>query len=320
MKKTRKTLLVGFMTFTSTLFYLVACGEETGNPNNFNPREAGSGSSGEGGGSSSGGDGDIDAANTSVKVLDLDSTQGITGNEVSNWLDSSGNNNTGAAVGGPLPVETAIYGKRAVRFDGTKYLEIADSPSLQMGTGNFLLAAVVLYKPTATDKSHVIASKASRSEPLTGPALLANYAFLPGAPTDQSTSVAALLRDGTKATAIVTVAVPQPEVDKPHLIVLHRKGQSFTLRVDRQDRGLGLVTETVLDTSAPGTPLRLGGDNSPGHGLIGHIGEVVMYRGNISDRTLGEIEGALSNKWLRPPVIPDGGADGGDAGDAGDGG
>jgi hypothetical protein len=305
------------MTFTSALFYLVACGEETGNPNNFNPREAGGGGSTDEGGSSSGGDGDVDAANVAVKVLNLDSTQGIAGNDVTNWLDSSGNNNTGAAVGGPLPVEAAIYGKRAVRFDGTKYLEVADSPSLQMGTGNFLLAAVVLYTPTTTDKSHVIVSKSSRTEPLNGPALMANYAFLPGAPTDQSTSVAALLRDGTKATAMAAVAVPQPEVGKPHLIVLHRRGQTFNIRVDRQDRGLGLVTETILDTSAPGTPLRLGGDNSPGRGLIGHIGEVVMYRGNISDRTLGDIEGALSNKWLRPPVVPDGGADGGDAGDGG---
>jgi len=292
----------------------LACGGDDTSSAQFRPRDdAGGGVAAEGGPSET----TTDASGPPfVKVLDLDATLGITGAEVLTWLDSSGNSNTGAAVAGALPVEAAINGKRAVRFDGTRHIEVADSPSLQMGTGDFVLAVVATYETANTATSHILAAKQAPNAPLLGPALLANYAFRPGNLTDRSTTVAGLLRDGAKGEAMAVQAVPQPEAGKPHLFLLYRKGDFYTLRVDRADRGTGAKTEVIVDTSAPGAPLRIGGDGVAGHGIVGHIGEVVLVKGAMPERERERLESDLVNKWLRPPPPPpaDAGRDASDSG------
>ncbi|MEZ4264712.1 MAG: hypothetical protein R3B36_36940 [Polyangiaceae bacterium] len=267
-----------------------------------------SGTTGEGGGGEGGtsSDGSADTGPEGpTKVLDLD-TQTTLKNEieVSTWLDATGNNNTAVATPTPLAVEPGINGRPAVRFDGAHHMVLADSPTLQVGTEDFLLAVVAMWEEADTAQSHVIFAKQLGAAPLTGPAIMANHAFLPGDPTDRSTSVAVVLRDGTKAESVAVRAVPAPDPSKPHLIVLRRAAGVLELRVDRTAKGT-TTFDRNLDASAIGSAAALGGDGQAGRYLKGFIGQVVLYRGTVSTRELGNIEGGLHNRWL---TIVDAGA------------
>lgn len=312
----RRLALRPFLALASLLVppaALFACGEDV-DPAPTSPGRADGAASGDGAsGGDGGGGGDADAG-PFTKVLDLDAIDDLKGQaEVSTWLDRSGKDNTAAAVSGPLPVEPAIYGKLAVAFDGTKHMVLADSESLDVGEKEFLIEVVVRFTHEDTPTGHVVFMKQLAADPFTGPALIANHAFKPGEPTDRSTTIAALLSDGTKNVSIAARAVPPPD-DKPHLVAMRRLPANVVeIRVDRKSVGAKIFTSS--DFGAAGAGGFLGGDGRPGRGLKGHIGAVQMYRGAVPDREVSNIESRLSSRYLTPP--PDAGADAGDGGDGG---
>lgn len=310
----QRHLLRGFfaVSFLSAPVLLFACGEDV-DPVPATPRADGAATPPSGDGAPAGDGGEVDAG-PFTKVLDLDTIEGLVGQtEVTTWLDRSGKDNTAAAAAGPLPIEPAFYGKPGVAFDGTRHMVLADSATLDVGAKEFLLEVVVRWTSKDSQTGNVIFAKQLGAAPFTGPALIANHAFLPGAATDRSTTVAGLLSDGTKEASLAVRAVPAPD-DKPHLIGLRRLAANvLELRVDR--KSVGTKPFTPADFSAAGAGAFLGGDGKPGRGLEGHIGAVLLYRGNVPDREIANIESRLVQRYLTPP--PDAGPDAGDAGDGG---
>lgn len=312
-RSTRRLRGVALLGVASAALVVPACGsgEEEAPARPTLDSGTGPGPTGEGGGG--GGDAQADAGSGPKKVLDLDVQTTLKNEiEVSTWLDATGNNNTAVAAPGPLPIQNGINGRPAVRFDGAHHMTLADSPTLQLGTDDFLLAVVAMWEERDTPQSHIVFAKQLAADPFTGPAVMANHAFRPGDPTDRSTSVAVLLGDGTKASSVAVRAVPAPDAGKPHLVVLRRSGGLVELRVDRTSKGTKTF-DPSLDASAIGASALLGGDGQAGRYLTGYIGQVVLYRGAVSTRELGGIEGGLHNRWL---TIVDAGA----PADAGDGG
>ena len=79
-------------------------------------------------------------------ALWLDGDKGIVYGSALQWMDQSGNGNTGTAMGMPQPTvdSQGPNGHNAVRMNcNNSYFMIADASSLDWGTGGFSITAVV---------------------------------------------------------------------------------------------------------------------------------------------------------------------------------
>ena len=100
--------------------------------------------------------------NSSDNVLWLKANAGTSfnGNDISAWSDQSGNSNNaaqGTAADQPLYVASAANGHSSIDYDGTNhFMTVSDANSLDFGTGDFTIVAVIRPDAVATDRQAIV--------------------------------------------------------------------------------------------------------------------------------------------------------------------
>jgi hypothetical protein len=238
------------------------------------------------------------------------------------WLDQSGHGNNATGVGSTAVHATALDGQPAVHFNGTTdYLLVPDSPTLQWGTGDFVLAIVVQHSTPAdggtTPYGTLYSKQVSDVSPYNGVGLFANT---------PSRSTALLAQLNALSTGEFTTGTSGYNDDVPFVVVMHRTiaeaadagatasdagdaGDAavadaaaappvgtLTLLIDGVDAGSGTGTGFAGNVSATGYPLRIGG--TPGtQDLAGDIAEVIGIQGSISDADLSSLQEYLQHRY-----------------------
>lgn len=223
-------------------------------------------------------------------ALWLDASKGVsaTGNNVTSWQDQSGNGNNATQSTSsyePLHVTVGINGKPSVHFTGGTHLTIADTASLQWGTGDFYVA-FVLAETTASSTYGMVFSKQLAPYPFAGPGVFANFA-LPTQGTswggqtsyvDYVSTTSTMLNDGT-----------------PRQFSLARTGTTLSVRLNGMASASTVGAAT--DVGAMGTPVSMGANQSGGQALTGDIAEVIAVSGTVSPSDVANVEAYLKAKY-----------------------
>jgi hypothetical protein len=180
----------------------------------------------------------------------------------------------------------------AVRFDGTNYLVVADQPSLQFGTGDFVVAVAGRHTTPITSSwgYGLFYCKQEVPFPFTGPMIVAN--------TENHTTQAAA--QVVYHTGIVYTAQSGLNNGKPMLLVMHRRASgaqsSLEIRVDGATAGSQTGSIYGTDVSAAGNPLTIGGTPAA-QDIVGDIAEVIAIKGAVADTDIDALEGYLKAKY-----------------------
>ncbi len=248
-------------------------------------------------------------------VLWLDSTTGLIPTEDAGadagtylfWADQSGNGNNATSVGASTVVDAALGGMPVVRFNGSSdYLIVADSPSLEFGTGDFLIAEVAQHT-TPTDAGVGYGFLFSKQDevhaPYLGPALIANTGLL-------TSGIQAQVASGTGS---VFSGLTGYNNGTPFYVTMHRFAvtsdagaeaaalATLNLRIGGADAGAATgagYADNVSagDGGAGSWPLYIGGNNQK-QDVRGDIAEVIAIKGSIADADLASLEAYLKAKY-----------------------
>lgn len=232
------------------------------------------------------------------------------------WHDSSANDNDATMPDTdmrPLLVPGALNGWPIVKFDRTpSSLTIPDRTTLQFGAEPFTVALVAEFRnsevPQFTHDGNVtnfsyigygtFLTKVAAPAPYAGIAIFANYpSAYNEAPTQRR--LAAQLEFGT---AVLVSASTNLNDGRFRLLVIQRTAPGrLEQRIDGTPQGY-LEIPPEIDVSAPGSPLRLGGERTVP--LRGSIAELVMLRGPLSTSELLGLERYLMEKFDLPGASP----------------
>jgi hypothetical protein len=224
-------------------------------------------------------------------VLWLDATRGVTknGTTVTTWADQSPNTNNATIPNmgtAPTFVANAFNGMPAIHFDNGASMSIADSTSLRLGTGDFLIEVVVSWTNASNTYGIIFGKAAYTTSPYPGALLLANYPVAPFTVLATQTSIndyvvsgAMGLNDGT-----------------PHLVALQRSGNGLIARLDGLSNAFKAFA-TTDDCSAVGNPAYIGGQGGGIQQLVGNVAEIVEARGTLSPNQVQAIESHLKAKY-----------------------
>jgi hypothetical protein len=232
------------------------------------------------------------------------------------WMDRSGNGNN--AVGyGPAIGPTALDGQPAVHFDGTDYLLLQDSTSLNWGTNDFLLAVVVQHttyeSPDAGGSTYgaLYSKQIYDTAPYQGVGLFANR------PGGASNILEQLNEYGTTE---VTSAGSGYNDGTPFLVVIHRSSivlavdggadagdagasdaapattGTMAMLINAVDAGYATGSGYAENVDSTDYPARIGGTQA-GQNIVGDIAEVVAVDGTISASDLQNLQTYLVNKY-----------------------
>lgn len=236
-------------------------------------------------------------------VLWLEGSQLVAGDGGAlHWVDQSGHGNDAYVASGTAAPDhnTMPTPGGCLVFHEDSALEIADSPSLQWGTGDFLVLAVALNNfnspgPADTgttftyqDGSYlryrygeVFSKIASGFGP--GPVIVYNDW------RDRSWAIVG---------AVDTQDVIRTTYDSnQHVLALRRKGGVLDLRIDGAQIG-SAPDAGAVDVSNVGATANVGGRPHLTH-FVGFICEVVAVKGTVTDADLGTLEAYAKTKY--PP-------------------
>jgi len=263
----------------------------------------------------------------------LDAAKGVTlhgGNYVRYWADQSGNHNDGIA-GEPHPaeepvlVDSSINGLPALHFNPGPYggdsgigpncdgencgagdnFMIMDSPSLQWGTGDFLIEVVGRYTNSdPASPEYTYAGSFFFRSGTNGPWFRGN-----AYPTTPSTGLSALLssKEGHDINELVTSTTGYND-GKFRLMAMQRVGTVVSIRVngvetDTRTFATALdVTGTTTrvdggDPCSDGVCITIGASYSDVSRLEGDIAELVAISGTLAPADLRGVEGYLMSKY-----------------------
>ena len=226
-------------------------------------------------------------------VLWLDGTKGVTADAnglVSKWADQSGNGNDAvqATMGSqPLLVAQGINNKPSLRFTTNPNgpypnLGVADSATLQLGTGDFYIGAVVRWSNAGS--LGMIVSKQLGVSPFAGYAMYMNFttASHAGGQLDANNNVGS-------ATGSLN-----DNVARQYAFV--RTGGTASIRLNGSSDGT--LPSTMVNSDAVGSTLSIGGLSGSGlHPLQGDIAEIVIVKGSITPANETFIEGYFKTKY-----------------------
>lgn len=223
------------------------------------------------------------------------------------WADQSGNGNNARSIGAPAVVSAALGGKPVVRFNGTSdYLIVADSPSLEFGTGDFLIAEVAQHT-TPTDAGvgygFLFSKQDETHGPFPGPALIANTGSL-------TSGIEAQVSSGP---GDVISGMTGYNTGTPFYVTMHRFAvtsdagtdaaflATLNLRIDGADAGAATGAAyadnvSAGDGGAGSWPLYIGGNNQS-QDVRGDIAEVIAIKGTVDDADLASLEAYLKSKY-----------------------
>jgi hypothetical protein len=207
------------------------------------------------------------------------------------WPDRSPSGNSALAVGAATIRPGAIGGKTAVHFDGTDYLVVADSPSIQFGMGDFVVAMVVQHTtPTSGRWTYgLLYGKQNVHAPaFPGFALVANSV----------TYEAGVLwaQVAFDKNSLVTTVEADFNDGHPFYVVVHRLGSNLSIRVNGCLLVNGAGVGYTVDVSAAGYALVIGGSDIQ-QDIVGDIAEVVAVKGATSASDIGNLEAYFKTKY-----------------------
>jgi hypothetical protein len=230
-------------------------------------------------------------------VLWLDANQCVTAptGTLTEWADQSGhNNNATPQAGGVAPSLVAgdFNGLPAVQFGGDagvgSTLHVVDSPSLRLGTGDFLIEAVVKWTNVGSNYG-IIYGKPAQTGPYSGAVILANYPISPFTIFAGQTSINDYATsNGTSTTGLNDGVI--------RYVGFQRTGTTLTARVD------GMVVGTAApspadDCSATGVDAFIGGQGPGIQNLVGEIGEIIVISGTVASADVTKVENYFGVKY-----------------------
>ncbi len=240
---------------------------------------------------------DADAAAFTVKsvaglVLWLEGDVGVTAtsNLVSAWADQSGNGNNatqGQAQYQPTINATGLNNKPSIHFDAGTHLAIADTATLQWGTGDFCVA-LVMKEATASNTYGMVFSKQAPNYPFPGPGIFANFT-LPSQTTTWGGQEDYLNYVSTATTLLNNNAA--------HQFSFVRTGTTLTVRLDGNIDGTNATDASATDVGAVGSVVSIGANTSGGQALTGDIAEIIAIKGTLAGGDLTNIQSYLKAKY-----------------------
>jgi len=257
----------------------------------------------------------FDPKSLSGLVLWLRGDLGVTStnaNVVSAWKDQSGNANDATETRDglqPTLVASGIHGLPTIHFASTASsqafsgfqgndLLIADSATMEWGTGDFLVEVVGRYTNDPTSQTHDAFAAlyiAIYGPPNTATMGLGLYGNVWKEPNDLATSSAieAYVWGQSPATSSGTGY----NNGAPHVFAIQRVGTTLSVRVDGAQAGSQTIGS--VDLGKPGG--RLGGcENAQAQRLEGDISEVIAVNGTIANGDLSSLEGYLKSRYAIP--------------------
>lgn len=252
--------------------------------------------------------GGFQVGNVSGLVLWLNAGKGVSTNQggVDLWVDQSPAKNDAKQTiqnRRPTPVSNGINGLPTVHFDkGAQFnsngqmLMIADSATMQWGTGDFFLIVVGRFDNAINDGNTrgvgVFFTKQANATNFPGTFLSGN---IPGNvnPT--------LGLDFATSTAVGNFAITGTAYNNnsAHAFAGQRVGTKIDLRVD--SASLTTSTSSGNDVSNVGTPVRIGADGDASFfRLNGDISEIIAVKGVLSAQDQAGIQGYLKGKYALP--------------------
>jgi hypothetical protein len=230
------------------------------------------------------------------------------------WTDHSGNGNN--AVGyGPSINPTALDGQPAVHFNGTDYLLVQDSTSLNWGTNDFVLAIVVQHTTYVDGGGYSYGALYSKqiydTAPYQGVGLFAN---LPGG----ASNILEQLNENSPTE--LTSSGSGYNDDTPFLVVIHRSSVvlatdggadggdagasdaapattgSMAMLINAADAGYATGSGYAENVNSTDYPARIGGTQA-GQNVVGDIAEVIAVDGPVSASDLASLQTYLMNKY-----------------------
>ncbi len=233
--------------------------------------------------------------------LDAEHKTTLDGNgRLQTWGDLSGNNNDASqptASSRPGVQSSSINNLPAVHFESQTtgpFLQIADSTSLQWGTGDFSIAIVARFSNNPAMGVTTGAADFYWKSTFNG-TLGAGVGFLGNIPQQNYTVLAGLATVFNNSQFVFTTTAYNDGTAR--LYFTRRAAAKLELRVN----GNSIATQTTtvpLDVSAPGTPVYIGAiGNGVYYRLNGDIAEMIAVKGAITDPDLASLEGYLKAKY-----------------------
>jgi hypothetical protein len=250
-------------------------------------------------------------------VLWLDAAYGIVPDDqgrVGQWLDRSTYAHAADAVGipenWPVLIGDAAYGLPAVQFGvgtGTsvRRLLIADDPSLQFGTGEFSLIAVVRYRNSTANPDQnmqygsIFQKACSTCAGYVGPYLFASDPWpIYVSSGAEPAHTAFLFEIAALSNYAASSALSGFNDDQVHVVVAHRMHDELLVDVDGLPHAAAVVSST-LDVSTPGVPVAIGAHGTANiQALDGDLFELVAIAG-ASNRLAPMAQCLLAKYQLR---------------------
>lgn len=251
--------------------------------------------------------GPFQVGNVPGLVLWLNAGKGVSTNQggVDLWVDQSPAKNDakqGIQARRPTPVSNGINGLPTVHFERGQFngpgqmLVVADSPSLQWGTGDFFVIVVGRFDNNPQDGNGrgvgVFFTKQANQTNFPGPFLSGN---IPGQinPT--------LGLDFATSTAIGNFVISGTAYNNnaAHAFAGQRVGTKLDLRVD--SASIASSTSSGNDVSNAGNAVRIGADGDAAfYRLNGDISEIIAVKGALSANDQAGIQSYLKTKYALP--------------------
>jgi len=243
-------------------------------------------------------------------VLWLEGDKGVTQttNNVSAWADQTSYHNDASGGSGqgahqPTYNATAINGLPAVEFaipqqqnQASQYLTIADSASLQFGSGDFAIFMVAEYTNSTQGQGGsqgMFYYKVAGNTVPTGPELLGN------AGSGTNNALESRIRARLNAADNVNSADTGYNDGTYHRIGMRRNGSALEVWSDGKVASFTPDAGAAGDVSATGTDVNIGAEVNgyPQFRLAGGIAEVVGVKGTISDADVTNLDGYFKSKY-----------------------
>ena len=249
-------------------------------------------------------DGDSGIGNVPGLVLWLDGGHGLDHdgqNRVSKWADRSGNRNDAAPASdqnAPTYVAQSIHQQPGVHFGvvGTPQLTIAGSPSLNWGTGDFVVEVVVEFKnaaplgqatPDSTPCFYQKGPSPASGSGTNGVGLFGN--------SEGGAGASGRIGQANGIPRGVRVLSPL-NTGTPHVIALRRNGDTLELRVDGTSAATATGAKNIdVDTDNNASIGSLLGGQA--FRVDGDIDEVIAVSGAGATSHLGDVESYLMTKY-----------------------
>jgi hypothetical protein len=224
---------------------------------------------------------------------------------VPQWKDLSGNGNDALqTTAGYQPAYTTngIGGLPSATFNGPiSFLLISDTPTMQWGTGDFSMFAVIRGAPGTIANFAMIYQK-------TGPGPNYNgFDFYVNSAKPTASKLAAAQVSGT--VYVDNIPPPSTFIDSTvHLLGGRRAGSTLEIRVDGVSSNTltsdaGLVNADISAVGSKAAIGQNGGGSPPGaenQQFHGDIAEIIATRGALADADVAHIEQYLKAKYAIP--------------------